>query len=155
MRTAVIILNHNPVEDLLNDLTNNYNIDKIIILKNENPELMQKFADVPFDKTEMEELASEIYNAVYYDYDPDIVVVAGEPRLCRLLVNDFEKKGIECFTPYSKRVSEDIPQPDGGIKKVVKFKYLGLAQYWAFWVLYKLTSSVFIKLKRKDLKWRL
>jgi NAD(P)H-flavin reductase len=129
MKIAVIILNHQPVEELLDDLKENYQVDEIINLKDAYPEIMSVFGNVPKDRYAVKDFADTLFNEIDYRYEPDIVVVSGEPRICRYLVDLFEDRGVECYVPYSKRISEDTPQPDGSVKKVTKFQYEGLAEY--------------------------
>ena len=125
---AVIVLNHIPTDEMIKDLKENYNVDEIINLKIVAPDIMQKFSNIPFEKEQMLEIASDIYACVM-QYIPDMVIIAGEPRVCRIIVNTLSYDRIPCYSPYSKRESQDIKQSDGSIKKVSTFKYIGLAEY--------------------------
>lgn len=125
---AVIVLNHNPVEELIKDLKENYDIKEVIILTQKDNNIKQQFANIPFSKKEMLQVAGDIYYDIM-QYIPDIVVISGEVRVCRFVVNTLSCDKIRCYTPYSQRISEDVKQSDGSVKKVSTFKYVGLVEY--------------------------
>ena len=146
---ALIVLNHNPVEGVYEHLKK-LGVEKVDLLKDVNPELAKKVANVPFDIDELLSIVKELHDLIAGDefivYDKDkvnynVVVIAGEPRLIYNLIVSFEEPApdygcwssltgaVKFYTPYSERISEDIKQPDGSIKKVSKFIYKGLAEY--------------------------
>ena len=125
---AVIMLNHNPVKEMIKDLKENYNVKEIINIKEKHPDIAEKFANIPFEKSCMMEIAGKIYECII-QYQPDYVIIAGEPRVCRVVVNTLICDKVICYSPYSKRESVDVKQDDGSIKKVSIFKYIGLAEY--------------------------
>jgi len=150
-KRALIILNHKPVQGIYKDLEE-LGVEQVDLLQDVNPDLAKKFANVPFDKKEVIKISKELAlfisgldeekeYLISINKNPkyDIVIIAGEPRLISNTLYWFyygdEYAGVNkanyvrFFTPYSERVSEDIKQSDGSIKKVSRFIYRGLAEY--------------------------
>lgn len=138
---TIIILNHQAVDGVYKDLKN-MGVEIIDTLADLNPELAKRFANVGFNKAK--EIAKEIVNVIIGSGNIDfpeyeVVIIAGEPRVCSnvyLGLGYGDEMGranspFKCklFAPYSKRVSIDEPQPDGSVRKTVKFQYEGLAPY--------------------------
>ena len=151
MKKALIILNHNPVDGVFDDLRK-MGVEEVHMLKDVDSQLAQEFANVPFSVEEVRSVAEKIARVIdtklscnYFSGNEspeyDIVVIAGEPRLVHQIAMYFvygtelgtaqHTSAVKFFSPYSKRVSIDEPQPDGSVKKVTKFVYEGLAPYWS------------------------
>lgn len=114
---------HTPTKEQLTSLKS---MGEIEYLKDINPSLFNNIANSPTSKEEMRVLADELYSFVCLGKDiQTIVQPAGSPAFQFVLGQRVKGNGNEVIYAHSKRVSEDIPQPDGSIKKVSTFKHLG------------------------------
>lgn len=57
-------------------------------------------------------------------YGCNKVMIGGALFLIRYLEEELENAEVDFVYSFSKRVSEDIPQPDGSVKKVSRHKHL-------------------------------
>lgn len=81
--------------------------------------------------------AASIIASIASDYKPDAAIIAnaiysrGKPMIggSAYLMSTLEdlliKRGITPLYAYSERVSEEVQQPDGSVKKVSNLKHLG------------------------------
>jgi len=129
---ALIILNHNPVEELLIDLKENYGVENIEILKETNENLALKFGQIPITLKTKKELYDYIVKEMVSfvkERNYKVVVISGEPVVCKWVTIELEKLGINCYAPLSKRESVDVKQSDGLVVKKAIFKYAGLREF--------------------------
>lgn len=108
---------HSPTSEQISEA------DGFIFLKDINPALQERLENSPDNLDSLNELAIELLNFCkennYNLYQP-----AGNPSfqfiLGSLAVNYLD---IDIFYAYSERVSQDVAQPDGSVKKVSVFKH--------------------------------
>lgn len=122
-KKCLMILNHNPVKELQDELSQkNYKVDLL------SSELKNIWGNIPetTDKKELHNFLQPLLDeALLYN----MVVIAGEPTAVYHIVSDLQSMGIDCYAPVSKRVSIDVPQEDGTVLKKSVFKYKGLREY--------------------------
>lgn len=54
------------------------------------------------------------------------VMIGGLPAMMPILEHTFRSEGITVCYAQSERISKDIPQKDGSVRKVAVFRHLGL-----------------------------
>ena len=120
---------HQPTPEQLKELGN------VVLLQDLNPELQGKLNNTPSTKKELFSLAVELL-VFCGDYD-NIVQPGGSPAFQYHLGIAASEQVPACDGGFifkydvlvryshSARVSEDIPQADGSVKKVSIFKHLG------------------------------
>lgn len=97
------------------------------------------FEEIP-TKEEIESRANElariaVSEANHYagDTDNEIwitrVLIGGAPYLMSALEKAVRECGFRPVYAFSKRVSEDIPQPDGSVRKVQVFRHIGFVDF--------------------------
>ena len=94
----------------------------IIYLKDVNPELMARLINTPSDRNECKILANDVYE-LSESLDAKIVQLGGSPMFLFVAASVIGT-GRVIFAD-SERVSEDIPQADGSVKKISIFKHRG------------------------------
>ena len=102
-------------------------------LEDINPVLQNKLSNIQLD-TDLRELAIELVEFTSENEFDCLVQPAGSPAFqfelgkewdyCANVV-EFPKKLFKIIYSFNQRVSEDIPQADGTIKKVSLFKHEG------------------------------
>ena len=55
-------------------------------------------------------------------------MIGGAPYLMAPLIESLQKRGYRAVFAFSKRISEDIAQADGSVKKVSVFKHAGFVE---------------------------
>jgi len=110
---------HTPTSEQYNSLDIQH---PLLLLKDVNPELAIKLLNTPSDRKECQQLADEI-SATAEILDAIVVQLGGSP-LFLVMAAGIIGSGRMLFAD-SERVSEDIPQPDGSIKKISIFKHKG------------------------------
>jgi len=110
---------HTPTEEQYKSLNDQH---PLLLLKDIDPELAEKIANTPRDRRDCQRLADEI-SATAEQYDAIIVQLGGSP-LFLVMAAGIIGTGRMLFAE-SERVSEDIPQPDGSVKKISIFKHKG------------------------------
>ena len=92
-------------------------------------EIQGRINNCPSNPEELEQLAEELLE---YVGNGVIVQPGGSPAfqftIGALCAIDRVESGI--MYAHSERVSEDVPQPDGSIRKVSIFKHLGWVTVW-------------------------
>lgn len=119
MRNLLWCANHTPTIEQhisLNDMGN------IIHLKDISPELAERLSNTPSDRNECKILANDI-SELAERIEAKIIQLGGSP-LFLVMAAGVIGSGRIIFAD-SERVSEDIPQSDGSIKKVSIFKHKG------------------------------
>jgi len=119
MNTFLWCSAHTPTSEQHECLNNQH---PLLLLKDVNPELAIKLLNTPSDRRECQQLADEI-SATAEQLDAMIVQLGGSP-LFLVMAAGIIGTGRMLFAD-SERVSEDIPQPDGSIKKISIFKHKG------------------------------
>ena len=56
------------------------------------------------------------------------IMIGGAPYLMKPLIESLQKRGYHAVFAFSKRISEDIAQADGSVKKVSMFKHAGFVE---------------------------
>jgi hypothetical protein len=130
---------HQPTKEQLVDLTSQ---GKVIYLKEINLQLFNKITNLKIDSN-LYRLAQELIATTVAQNLPEekciLVQPAGSPAFQYTLgeINTFNivsayispapggRPTIEIVYSFSERVSQDIPQEDGTVKKVSIFKHMG------------------------------
>lgn len=108
---------HSPTSEQISEA------DGFVFLKDVNTALQDKLENSPDDLASLNELATELldfckeneYNLYQPAGNPSFQFVLGSTAMNYLDVN--------IFYAYSERVSQDVAQPDGSIKKVSIFQH--------------------------------
>ena len=111
---------HTPTNEQLDELST---MGKLFFLKDIDCSLQEKISNCPSDRTELVKMCHSLgalgkfenFTLVQLGGSPLFLVTAGQ-----LLGGE-----VKMIFADSDRVSEDIPQADGSIKKVSFFKHLG------------------------------
>jgi len=119
MKNLLWCANHQPLTEQLESLNE---MGNLLFLKDIAPELMEQLSNTPSDRDECKDLADEISD-VALEKDAKIVQLGGSP-LFLVMASPIIGSGRMIFAD-SERVSEDIPQPDGSVKKISTFKHKG------------------------------
>jgi len=97
----------------------------LVFLKDINPALQERLENSPDNLDSLNELAIELLNfckeSNYNLYQP-----AGNPSFQFILgaaSMNYNYLDVNIFYAYSERVSQDVAQPDGSVKKVSVFKH--------------------------------
>jgi hypothetical protein len=91
----------------------------VLNLKDVNPELFNRMIAMQID-TDRKGIAEEL-KIICDNRNAVIVQPGGDPAFQQVC----GKVGVPCMFAFSQRISEDIPQDDGSIKKVSIFKFEG------------------------------
>lgn len=122
MRELVWCSPHTPTEEQLKELKE---MGSVVFLKDERPDLQERLANCPSDRKELDKLARDVFK--YLGEDRCAVQLGGSPLFLYIAGSirggHMDKKTV--LFAHSQRVSEDVPQADGTIKKVSTFKHLG------------------------------
>ena len=110
---------HTPTNDQKNYL------DGALYLKDIDPDLLRKLTNIGLD-TDLESLADKLLD-LCAEHNIDVLVQpAGSPKFMTVLgVQNYKRNAIEIVFAVSERISKDIPQADGTVKKISQFKHLG------------------------------
>ena len=60
---------------------------------------------------------------------PDAVLCQGEMCLTFSMIADFQRQGVPVFAATSERVSMEVNQPDGSIRKQAVFRFVRFREY--------------------------
>lgn len=117
MKKMLVIMNHELTEDQLKNL-------KMLEIE---PVYMTEF-DKGFWANMIPERIEEFMDRVRNNYGPmDYYFVQGHMGATYTLVTGLGAR--RCWYAQTDRISEDIPQPDGTVKKISKFKHKGFYSY--------------------------
>ena len=119
MRNFLWCSPHTPTEEQFNSLNNQH---QLLLLKDIDSELAERLLNTPRDRRDCQRLADEI-SATAEQFDAMIVQLGGSP-LFLVLAGPIIGSGRMLFAE-SERVSEDIPQADGSVKKISTFRHKG------------------------------
>jgi len=121
---TLLLINHNPANELIKDLEERgyINIEWVGDTK-----FKDVWSNIPtsLDIKDIENHLKELIE--YISKNVNFLVIAGEPSaICVLkkVLND-----VKFAVPVSERISKDISQEDGTIKKISIFKYKGLRTF--------------------------
>ncbi len=56
------------------------------------------------------------------------IMIGGAPYLMKPLIESLQKRGYHAVFAFSKRISEEVAQADGSVKKVSMFKHAGFVE---------------------------
>ena len=119
MKNLLWCANHTPTIEQhisLNDMGN------IIHLKDIAPELAERLSNTPSSRSECRVLAMDI-SELAERIEAKIIQLGGSP-LFLVMASPIIGSGRMIFAD-SERISEDIPQADGSVKKISIFKHKG------------------------------
>jgi hypothetical protein len=119
MRNLLWCANHTPTIEQhisLNEMGN------IIHLKDIAPELAERLSNTPSDRNECKILANDI-STLAERIEAKIIQLGGSP-LFLVMASPIIGSGRMIFAD-SERISEDIPQADGSVKKISTFRHKG------------------------------
>lgn len=119
MRNFLWCSPHTPTEEQFYSLNNQH---PLLLLKDIDPELAERLSNTPRDRRDCQRLADEV-SATAEQHDAMIVQLGGSP-LFLVMAAGVIGSGRMIFAE-SERVSEDIPQPDGSVKKISTFRHKG------------------------------
>ena len=121
MKKILNVSNHQLTNEQVAELRNKWEVEVM-----ELPEgLKQMWSNLTPDNYKM---VSNAIKGFAFDEENEIVMlhVAGFPAAVNYLCNEYPGT---CLYAYSERVSVDVPQDDGSIKKVSQFKHKGFYRY--------------------------
>jgi hypothetical protein len=119
MRNLLWCANHQPLQEQIDSLQL---MGNIIFLKDIAPDVMSSLTNTPSNRNGCRILADTISN-IAEELDAKIVQLGGSP-LFLVMASPIIGSGRMIFAD-SDRVSEDIPQPDGSVKKISTFRHKG------------------------------
>jgi hypothetical protein len=119
MRNLLWCANHQPLPEQLESLLL---MGNLLFLKDIAPNLMIRLTNTPSNRDACKELADEISD-VALENDAKIVQLGGSP-LFLVMASPIIGSGRMIFAD-SDRISEDIPQQDGSVKKISTFRHKG------------------------------
>lgn len=119
MKNLLWCANHQPLTEQLESLNS---MGNLLFLKDIAPNLMIRLTNTPSNRDACKELADEISD-VALENDAKIVQLGGSP-LFLVMASPIIGSGRMIFAD-SDRISEDIPQPDGSVKKISTFRHKG------------------------------
>jgi hypothetical protein len=119
MRNLLWCANHQPLKEQLDSLNE---MGNIIFLKDIAPDVMNQLTNTPSNRNGCRILADTISN-IAEELDAKIVQLGGSP-LFLVMASPIIGSGRMIFAD-SDRISEDIPQPDGSVKKISTFRHKG------------------------------
>ena len=127
MKRALVLLNHPLSEEQKADLQKGYDVSSIATLDDNFKGL---FSQVPADagKEEVYTLAEKFVELAEKE-QAQILVVQGEPTLTFAIVKMASEEGLTCLAATTKRESQEITLPDGGVKKVNVFRHVRFREY--------------------------
>lgn len=119
MRNFLWCSPHTPTEEQLQSLQSNGNL---LFLKDISPMTMADLTNTPSSRSECRVLAETI-SEIAENNNAKIIQLGGSPMFL-VVASSVIGSGRMIFAD-SERVSEDIPQPDGSVKKISIFKHKG------------------------------
>ena len=119
MRNLLWCANHTPTIEQLQSLNE---MGNLLFLKDIAPQLAERLSNTPSVRSECKVLADEI-SEVAERFHAKIIQLGGSP-LFLVIAAGVIGSGRMIFAD-SERISEDIPQADGSVKKVSIFKHKG------------------------------
>lgn len=119
MRNLLWCANHTPTSEQLESLNE---MGNLLFLKDIAPQLAERLSNTPSKRNECAILADNI-SELAEKHNAIIVQLGGSP-LFLVIAAGVIGSGRMIFAD-SERVSEDIPQPDGSVKKISIFKHKG------------------------------
>jgi hypothetical protein len=115
---------HTPTSEQLDSLNE---MGQVLFLKDVNPSMQERINNCSSNREELLGLVKELSGLRIELNDCTIVQLGGSPLFLYIAgatINGCRSKNVILFAD-SERVSEDIPQPDGSVKKISIFKHKG------------------------------
>lgn len=119
MKNLLWCANHTPTIEQhisLNDMGN------VIHLRDIAPELAERLSNTPSSRNECKILANDIFELAER-IEAKIIQLGGSPMFLFVAASVIGTSRV--IFADSERVSEDIPQPDGSVKKISTFRHKG------------------------------
>ena len=115
------VSNHVLTEEQIKDLKENWDVDNIVELP---ADLKKEWSNLTPES--YKSVCDEILKFAYRDIKTAAFIhAAGFPAAVNYLCKEYPG----CIYAYSERISEDVPQPDGTVKKVSTFNHKGFYRY--------------------------
>jgi hypothetical protein len=114
---------HTPTSEQLESLQL---MGQVLFLKDVNPSMQERINNCSSNREELLGLVKEL-SGLRLELDCTIVQLGGSPLFLYIAgatINGCRSKNVILFAD-SERVSEDIPQADGSVKKISIFKHKG------------------------------
>jgi hypothetical protein len=124
MRNLLWCSAHTPTSEQLDSLNS---MGQVLFLKDVNPSMQERINNCSSDREELLRLVKELSGLRLELNNCTIVQLGGSPLFLYIAgatINGCRSKNVILFAD-SERVSEDIPQPDGSVKKISIFKHKG------------------------------
>lgn len=120
MKKLFVCFSHRLTQDQIDDFGGD-----IVVLKDINDELAAQSSQVPpeLEEKDIKRLAADVVDAASKE-DATHFYIAGEPTLVFHAMKLAKESGMQVIQSTTRRESEDIPQPDGSVKRVAKFKHV-------------------------------
>lgn len=129
MKTKILWASaHDPTLEQLREMEE---AGEVSFLKKVSPELFQKLTNLQIDSN-LRQLAEELVSFLRKKNFSMLVQPAGSPAFLFVLGTVMKDTEFPVFFAHSKRVSKDVPQPDGTIKKVSTFRHEGWIKYFPY-----------------------
>lgn len=81
------------------------------------------FYDIPTE-SDLKNRASQLADYALHE-NADSVLIGGAMYLMPFLIFELNKRNIDAYYSFSKRISKDVIQKDGRVKKTIIFKHCG------------------------------
>lgn len=114
------VSNHKFTPEQVDDLKRNWEVTEIIELPNE---LKTKWGNLT--PTDYKDVCKEVISEAYKLDEVPYMHIAGFPAAVCEIVKEYPL----CLYAYSERLSQDIPQEDGTVKKISVFNHKGFYRY--------------------------
>ena len=132
MNKLFIVMSHTLTDAQIDDFIANYGTTEFVTLQDVNPELSKlcQNLDPRLSTANIRELAVTICSIASSEKATHLYI-AGEPSLVFWVSMYAEKlwsapyiNKMTCVQSTTKRISKDIPQPDGSVKKISSFSHV-------------------------------
>lgn len=116
---------HTPSAEQLEELSSVWGMKKLVMLKDIYPSTQEFLNNCTSSKKDLLQHAEDLHEIARSEY-ACLVQVGGSPafQMCFGKVSMVNMHMTYCLYAHSERVSEDIPQEDGSVKKVSVFKHI-------------------------------
>jgi hypothetical protein len=124
----IVVMSHQLTDDQVNDAKASLGVNEVVQLVTDNA-LQARTIPASMSFRDVEMLANEIVTDAENQGATHFSIM-GEPALvCSAMINAHHRD-LTCVQSTTERVSQDLPQPDGTVKKVSVFKHV----QWRVWL---------------------
>jgi hypothetical protein len=96
---------------------------ELFLLSEQAPELFARLTDCPSDVKSLHNMAEELIEVARRLRCKYVVLPIGSPAFNFVLAPKLERRRFHVGFAHSRRESQDVPQPDGTVKKVSLFRH--------------------------------